>query len=196
MKNSISVEDFKEIVNDIKRLEKNLHKIGRRLPPSILAMYGEIMACIKLTEMVGEKYYIKYKGGQAKIDVEIIMKTDPKIKKLIDVKTSTFKDEYYGTGFGWALNKKKCKIHNQNDFCYFDFLILVGIDKSGKERFFVFSRDEVMNAPPSTSKRFKRHSNRIVMAFENVNYDYVTGWDRDIIENLKRYENRWDKIES
>jgi hypothetical protein len=53
-----------------------------------------------------------------------------------------------------------------------------------------------MNAPPSTSKRFKRHSNRIVMAFENVNYENVTSWDLDLIKNLDRYENRWDKIKS
>jgi hypothetical protein len=197
MQNSVSVEDYKEIVTDIKKLQEDLDKIGKRLPPSILAIYGEIIACIKLTETIGEKYYIKYRGGQAKSDIEIESKTNPKDKKLIDVKTSSFKEkEYYGTGFGWALDKKKCSIHNQKDFCYFDFLILVGIERSGKERFFVFSRDEVMNAPPSTSKRFKRHSNRIVMAFENVNYENVTSWDLDLIKNLDRYENRWDKIKS
>ncbi|MCS7106141.1 MAG: hypothetical protein NZ942_02405, partial [Candidatus Aenigmarchaeota archaeon] len=77
---------------------------------------------------------------------------------------------------------------------YFDFLILVGIDRSGKERFFIFSRNEVINTPSGIGKRFKRQSNRIVIAFENVNYDIITSWDLDLIKNLDKYENKWDKI--
>ena len=196
MQDPIPVEDYKEVANDIKKLKADLRKIGKRLPPELLAFYGEILVCIKLAEEVGKKYYIKHKGGQSKYDIEIISKTDPKVKKRIEVKTSAFKEEYCGFGFGWALAKKKCTKHNKEDFCYFDFLTLVGIDENGEERFFVFRRKEVINAPSGRTKRFKKPCKRIVIPLKNINYKKIKRWDLNLTKNLDRYENNWDKIES
>jgi hypothetical protein len=189
----MSETDYETIKSDIKKLGNDMNKIGRRLPPYLLAVYGEIVALIELKRRLGNKYEIKYKGGQSKFDIELISKENQRNKISIDVKTSTYKNEFYGRGFGWALDKKKCKIHRKEDFCYFNYLVLIGIDDKNRMRFFIFSREETKNVPPNTSKRFKKSSNRIVMAFE-VNRKNITGWDLNLMKNLDKYEDKWNKI--
>jgi hypothetical protein len=196
MQDSIPLKYYKKVADDIKKLESDLRKIGKRLPPNFLAFYGEILVCIKLAKKFGKKYYIKHKGGQSKYDIEIVSKADPKVKKRIEVKTSAFKKEYCGDGFGWAVDKKKCAKHNKEDLCYFDFLILVGIHKNGKKSFYVFRRKEVINAPSGRTKRFKKPCKRIVIPFKNINRKKIKPWDRNLRKNLHRYKGKWCKIES
>lgn len=195
---------------DIPKLEKLKREFGRlikayssfysrsnRKPTRLLSEYGEVTAQLKLLK----KFDIKLPGGQSKADLTIINRKNG-IEKNIEVKTSSYKKEDYGEGWGAALNIKKCKKHpNKRDFCYFDYLIFIALDKRKfSPKFYIFTREEIERKKKhlrNKSKRFKKSTHRLcIPKILNENgKKFITEFDKGLYKN-KKYLGRWDKIKA
>lgn len=204
----IKVANIKHAIKDIEKLEADLHKIGMRSTPDIVGFYGELLVWKELKSRLGWRgYKIDFGSGQSKADI-VLRKDDTKIN--IEVKTSRLKDEWFGSGYGAALNIKKCKKHPNRflqhpkkgkvfgDFCYFDYLIFVKLSNDLKSRkFYTFTQDYLWkNAKKlrNINKRFSSSTHRIIFIENKRDTPEITSLDLFHTKNHKQFENKWNFI--
>ena len=174
----IKVDDIKRAIKDIEKLERDLQKLSMRSTPDIVGFYGELLVWKQLkSKFGGQGYTVSFGSGQSRADI-VLAKRNTRIN--IEVKTSRFKDEWYGSGYGAALNIKKCKKKEHwkrfldhpkrgkvyGDFCYFDYLIFVKLnDDLTNPKLYIFSQDYLYRHEKNlrnTNKRFSSATHRII----------------------------------
>ncbi|MFH2110806.1 MAG: hypothetical protein ABIJ47_06030 [Candidatus Bathyarchaeota archaeon] len=200
--------EIQQAINQITELGHSLQKIkGGSFPTDLLSVYGELSAYLELRKRFPNSE-IKFKR-KARADVEI-----DGIK--IEIKTSNYKKEDYGEGYGFALHIKKCKQHPKahykhprrgaiiGDFCYFDYLVCVAVNENNIENpvFYVFSKAEIEGISSeieNKSRRFWYSPYRILIPIKpdlkNKGVLY-SDFDLEIANDKKKYKKRWDKIKT
>ena len=205
---SITTTSIKRIINDIEKMEVDLRRIGSRATPDIIGFYGEMLAWNELKKHFGWRGYdISLGSGQSKADITM-RKKDTRIN--IEVKTSRLKEEWHGTGFGYALNIKKCKKHPNvslmhpkrgeifGDFCYLDYIVavLLSDDLKNKE-FYVFPRSFINSneeALRNKNPRFSSPSHRMIFLKNQKPSKEIANIDRWLVKNKDRFQNNWESI--
>lgn len=193
-------------LNDLTSLSKAVDKLTQaaqaiqqiRVTPRVDRL-GEFIVCTQLFSIFPNAS-LRY-TPQGKCDITIERENLPIIR--IEVKTSNYKDEDYGTGWGFALNEKRCNIHGNRanpvrDFCYFNYLVCVILPKTlGKDpTFAMLPRDyleqhkqEIVNK----SKRFPSASHRILLPVTEKDSSLISDFDRVLLQNIEKY-NDWKTI--
>ncbi len=207
---NIKVVDITRAIKDIEKLELDLHKIGMRSTPDIVGFYGELLVWKELkSKFDWQGYKIGLGSGQSRADI-LLTKNNKRIN--IEVKTSRLKNEWYGSGYGVALNIKKCKnqehqkrhlIHPKKgevfgDFCYFDYLVFVKIgDNLNDPKFYIFSQDYLYKNEESLrnfNKRFSSATHRIIFIQKKKYTQEITKLDLIHTKNSKKFQNKWSLI--
>ena len=201
----VNVADIKRAIQDIKKLDTDLRKLGTRATPDIVGFYGELLVWKELRSHLGWKgYQVKFGSGQSKADI-VLIKNGKKIK--VEVKTSRLKKEWYGVGYGFAINIKKCNQHSDKwvahakkekvygDFCYFDYMVLVTLsDDLTEAEFYILPKsffDKHDEDIRNRSKRFSSATHRIVFIEEPLNSDDVTDFDLNFNKTKRKYKDAW-----
>ncbi|HHT9138111.1 MAG TPA: hypothetical protein ACFYEK_12830 [Candidatus Wunengus sp. YC60] len=204
----INKKAIDKVIKDILILRKDLQLIGHRVTPDIAGFYGELLAWKRLRKAFGTKdYAIKFGSGQSKADI-MLWKKNRKIN--IEVKTSRLKEEWFGVGYGFAINIKKCRLHPSRnfqhpkrgrvvgDFCYFDYLLAVLLSEDlRKARFYIFPRqflEKNEHHLRNRNKRFSSATHRIVFIEKAKKTDEVTKFDKSLAKNKRQFENAWHLI--
>jgi len=204
----INQNAIEKVIKDILILKKDLQRIGHKVTPDIAGFYGELLAWKKLRKVFrGNEYTIRFGSGQSKADI-VLWKKSNKIN--IEVKTSRLKEEWYGTGYGFAINIKKCKLHPSRsvqhprrgkingDFCYFDYLLAVTLpDDLLKPRFYVFPRRFFEKNEPSLrnkNKRFSSTTHRMIFVMRPKETNEVTKFDKKLVKGKDAFESAWNLI--
>ncbi len=205
----IKIEDIKHTIKDIQILDKDLRKLDQKATPDIVGFYGEFIVWKELEKNFGRKgYEVIFGSGQSKADI-VLRKGNKKAN--IEVKTSRRKNEWYGSGYGYALNIKKCKVHPDKvfnhpkkgeisgDFCYFDYLIAILLsDDLKKHKFYIFPRwfiEKHEKELRNRNKRFSSATHRMIFIEDIKETDEITKFDRDLIDKKEDYKNAWNLIE-
>lgn len=200
--------DIKRVIKDIQKLDLDLRKLGTRSTPDIVGFYGEFLVWKELKSKFGWRGYdIEFGSGQSKADI-VLKKNGRKIN--VEVKTSRLKNEWYGEGYGFALNIKKCKIHpNENfshpkkgtmrgDFCYFDYLVAVLMADNLKDhKFYIFERDFIFKHRDelrNNNQRFSSASHRIIFIDKKKESAEITEFDELLAKQKRAFENAWNLI--
>jgi len=208
MGSKIGIKNIRKAINDILTLEKDLQAIGRKITPDIVGFYGELIAWEALEKNFGHNgYEIIFESGQSKADI-VLRKGNKKIS--IEVKTSRLKNEWYGSGYGYALNIKKCKVHPDKifihpkrgkisgDFCYFDYLVALLLSGDLREhKFYIFPRQFIEKHKEelrNKNKRFSSPTHRMIFIEDIKETDEITKFDRDLMDKKEDYKNAWDLI--
>jgi len=195
-------------LQDIRQLGKSLKKIGKRVTPDILGFYGELIVWRELETIFSLKgYFIKPGEGQTRADF-ILAKNGKEIK--IEVKSSRLKEEWFGRGYGYAINVKKCKRHAKafvkhpkkgkvfGDFCYFDYLITILISEDlQKHELYIFPREIIKQHERelrNKSKRFSSATHRIIFLEKPSKTKDITNFDRILKIKKQNYLNAWHLI--
>jgi Holliday junction resolvase-like predicted endonuclease len=171
----------------------------------MLGKYGELKAATMLEQIPNTK--VEYRSGQSKNDIDLIRNHQRLLH--IEVKTSTYKKEFYGEGYGFALHIKKCHKHPgaifkhrkrgylQGDLCYFDFLICACLSANLRLKYYIFSRKELeqnLEYIVNESTQYSNSPYRIIIPIE-PRFKRIKSFDRRIHDHPKDYENRWDILE-
>lgn len=204
----IKPKDIKKVIADILILRDDFAKIGHKVIPGIAGFYGELIAWEKLRSYFEPKgYTVRFGSGQSKADI-VLLKGSEKIN--VEVKTSRLKDEGFGTGYGFAINIKKCREHSTRsilhhtkgkiygDFCYFDYLLAVSLaDDLRQPHFYVFRSKLLYKNERSLrnkSKHFSSITHRIIFASKIRNSTEITRLDRAFMKRKRIFENAWRSI--
>lgn len=201
----MTVQDL--LLRDIAKLKTDLDKAKMKLPPGLAGMYGEILAWKELeNEFTKKGFRVEFGSGHSKADI-VLMKGNKKIN--VEVKTSRLKNEGFGTGYGFAINLKKCKQHKKEfihprrgkifgDFCYFDFLVAISLSNDLKSvSYYVFPRKFISrHEKPLRNKslQFSSHTHRIIFIEKEKKSDEVTNFDRKMKKLKNRFKNTWHLI--
>ena len=197
-----------KILNDIRRLKNDLDKFGLTIPPSLVGIYGELLAYQKIKRLFGPRgYKVVLGAGQSKADIQLI-KQDTKIN--VEVKTSRLKDEWYGKGYGFAINIKKCKTHEDKrfkhpkkgelsgDFCYFDCVVAVVLLRNlNNHEFYVFPKSFIEKNEKflrNRNARFNSSTHRIIFAVEPKTTSELTSFDKRLSKTRSKYKNAWHAL--
>jgi len=199
-------KEIQRAINQITELGYSLQKIkGGPFPTALLSVYGELIVFSELVKRFPNSNILFKRNARADISVE---------KMNIEIKTSNFKKEEYGEGYGYALHLKKCKQHPKasfihpkrgeiiGDFCYFDYLVCVAVNEHNinKPEFYVFSRNEIESNASEIVNRSKRFSHAAYRIIIPINPDpkykgvFYKDFDLKIAKDRMLYKNRWDKI--
>lgn len=203
------MKNAKILLKDILKLKRDLESQKMNLPPGLAGMYGELLAFQKLQQvMKREKMKISYFSGQKGADIQV---ENGKDKINIEVKTSRLKDEGFGWWYGAALNIKKCNkqkhadkcyVHPKRgkilgDFCYFDYLIFVALDKNlTKPKFFVIPRsfiEKYHKLLRNTHARFSSATHRIILS-NGRGMPRMADAQKKLIRQTEQFRNRWEII--
>jgi len=199
---------IQKVMKDILILKKDVEKIGHKVSPDIAGFYGELLAWVQLRNVFEKKgYAVKFGSGQSKADI-VLHKGVKRIN--IEVKTSRLKEEWFGIGYGFAINIKRCGEHPgrmllhpkrgrvHGDFCYFNYLLAVLLsDDLRKARFYVFPRKLLEKNEVSLrnrNKRFSSSTHRIIFLEKPRRTDEITRFDRLFLKSKKKFENAWSLI--
>lgn len=191
-----------EIINVYVKLAQIYQKIGKT--PRV-ADLGEFIVCKQLFDQFKKPKIIYKPHGRC----DLILKREACKNTMIEVKTSNYKSEDYGTGWGFALNVNKCKkkghdvfIHTnrgklKGDFCYFDYLICVILPinfNKFEPNFLIFSRaylEEHKEEMENKSKRFSYAPYRILLPIKERDPNLISNFDRYLMKNRDKFGN-WD----
>ena len=197
----IKERDIQKIIKDILILRDDVEKIGHRVSPDIAGFYGELVVWNKLKHVLGPKGYdVKFGSGQSKADIVLTKGTE---RINIEVKTSRLKSEWFGIGYGFAINIKKCKTHKVDfihpkrgkivgDFCYFDYIITVLLSEDlRKYKLYIiprsfFEKHEVLLR--NKNKRFSSATHRLIFPKKLNKTDEVTSFDKLFTRTKNRLE--------
>lgn len=200
MTTKIRERDIQKVIKDILILRDDVEKIGHRVSPDIAGFYGELVVWEKLKHVFGPKdYEIKFGSGQSKADI-VLIKDAQRIN--IEVKTSRLKSEWFGVGYGFAINIKKCKLHKRNiihpkrgkvvgDFCYFDYLIAVLLSEDlRKYKLYMmprsfFEKHEALLR--NKNKRFSSATHRLIFPKKLNKTDEVTSFDKLFVKTKDKF---------
>ncbi len=202
MEKEIKQSQIKKIIKDILALRDDVEKIGHRVSPDIAGFYGELIVLDKLKHFFGPKEYeVKFGSGQSKADIVLVGGS----KKInIEVKTSRLKEEWFGVGYGFAINIKKCKKHKRSlihpkrgkvfgDFCYFDYLIAVLLSEDLRTyKLYIFPRNFFEKHEAilrNKNKRFSSATHRLIFPDRRMNKTKeVTSFDKRFMKSRDRFE--------
>lgn len=204
----IKTQDIGRAVKDIQKLDADLRKLGTRATPDIVGFYGELLAWKELKKYFGWRgYKVEFGSGQSRADI-VLLKKDQTVN--IEVKTSRPKEEWYGLGYGYALNIKKCKKHPdkkfnhpkkgkvEGDFCYFDYLVAVLLSEDLlKYEFYVFDRNfinEHEKGLRNKNLRFSSSTHRMIFIDKIEKSKQITQFDLFLRKGRKRFLNNWKTI--
>lgn len=207
MKEKINIKDIKRVIQDIEKIDFDLRYLGKRATPDIVGFYGELLVWKELKSHFGwQGYKIGIGEGQTRADIKMEKNG---VVFNIEVKTSRLKKEWYGEGYGFALNIKKCKSHKgiifnhpkkgkvEGDFCYFDYLIAVLLSADLKKKeFCIFPRsffDANEKKLRNKNKRFSSATHRLVFIEKDNQSKESTTFDRKLARNKNKYKN-WNTI--
>lgn len=204
----MQIKQPEKLLQDIRIIREDLEKNGIRLPPNMAGIYGEILVYQAMKKYFEPKgYTVEFGSGQSRADIQLV-----KDKHVInvEVKTSRLKEEWFGIGYGFAINLKKCKTHpavNYNhpsrgnlsgDFCYFDYLVTVTLSEDlNKFKFYVFPRsffvkhEEVLR---NKNERFKSSTHRIIFAEKPRLTKELTAFDKRLMAGRGKLRNAWNLI--
>lgn len=207
---SVKVGDIKRAIKDIEKLEKDLQKLDMHVTPDVVGFYGELLVWKKLKSEFGwQGCTINLGSGQSRADI-VLTKGGSRIN--IEVKTSRRKNEWYGSGYGAALNIKKCKVKEHKkrflihpkkgkvygDFCYFDYLVFIKLNKDlTHPRFYIFSQDYLYRNEANlrnTNERFSSATHRIIFIEEKKKTPEINRLDLFYTKNHTNFLNKWKKI--
>jgi len=207
-KNAVNVKDIKRAIVDIEKLNLDLGRLERRATPDIVGFYGELLVWKELKsrfERMG--YEINLGNGQSRADI-VMKKGNDTIG--VEIKTSRLKNEWYGEGYGAALNVKQCGVHSRRfikhpkrgevcgDFCYFNYLIFVQLPENFKNpKFFIFTRDYLWNNEKqlrNINKRFSSATHRIIFIKKQKTTPEITQLDISHTKNQTKFKNNWSII--
>lgn len=212
----INGDDIKRAIRDITQLNRDLARLDRPATPDIVGFYGELLVWKELKdrfEKVG--YTVDLGKGQSRADIVMVKDGKPNIN--IEVKTSRFKTEWHGKGYGFALNIKKCGRHKEigkhkeitvvhknrgkveGSFGYFDYLIgvLILSDDLKKKEFYIFPRSFIEKNEKSLKNRdgrFSSATHRIVFLEEISGSKLITDFDRMFVKNKFSFKDKWSMI--
>jgi hypothetical protein len=182
------IEKFEEFIKSF----RDLYFPGKK-PTRFFGEYGELLVQPKLLN----DFDIEMFGGQSRADLAIINRTTG-IKKNVEVKLSSYKEEGWGKGWGFAINTKKIREDKiVKDFSYFDYLICIGLDNNYNPHFYIFTREEIiehereMNNPKRG--RFKSGSHGIIIPHEISGKEELPNFYLKLLNNPDFLE-RWDKM--
>lgn len=162
MKNMTTEMDIQRAIRSIMELGNSLKNIkGGPFPTDLLSTFGELKVFLELKKLFPNSKIRFKRKARADIAIDSVN---------IEIKTSNFKKEDYGEGYGFALHVKKCKQHPEasfdhpkrgkirGDFCYFDYLICVAVNENDLKNpsFYIFSRDELNSIVPQIKNKSKR----------------------------------------
>jgi hypothetical protein len=196
---------LQRMAKSIRELKIVFDESNQKVPPYIYGLYGELMAAAELEKEIPEAK-VGLKSGQSKSDIALV--TNGGEVTHVEVKTSTFKKEWYGEGYGFALHIKKCRDHQNayfhhpkrgkllGDLCYFDFLVCVCLSKTLDPKYYIFSRAELnQNLRDLTNKsgHFSHSPYRVIIPV-NPESKVLTSFDRRIHYHPEDFLDRWDKI--
>jgi hypothetical protein len=194
---------YDKILRDIRLLKKDLRSIDKNLP-YLTGLYGEILVLKELKRHFEKQgFNVGFGSGQTKADFILRDKIGERSPIRIEVKSSTLKNEGFGDLYGFAINPKECKNHkNKKDFCYFDYLITVPLQKnSKKQKFYIFSKDFIEKKKKNLINRHRRFGSiayRIILLPKNYNYNrsntIISQFDIRLSRNKKKYENVWSSL--
>lgn len=198
---------FQKAVDSIANLKANFDTLGLKLPPMMFGKYGELKARIELEEKIPD-VEVEYKSGQSKNDINLVRSHKKPVR--IEVKTSRFKKESYGEGYGFALHIKKCTEHPkayfwhkrrrrrlEGDLCYFNFLICVCLSEDLQPKYYIFPRKELeqnLEDIKNESVRFSHSPYRIIIPVK-PKLQNLKPFDKKVYDHPENYVNRWDTIE-
>jgi hypothetical protein len=185
---------YVEAYRTIRRLVELLSELDERVPTLLVGLCGELLVKSKLAE-----YGIPFlpKGGQAGFD--IVLEASG---KRIEVRSSLLKNEgIYPKGimfYGWKIKDRGREVK-------YDYLLCVAFDEGlTNPRFYIFTRDEALQAGDVNIPRFKRvqkklHLFRSLEEMEKAireRQNYVTEWEQHVNHNRSRYEHRWEILKT
>ncbi len=191
------------LLGDITKLKIDLDNVGMKLPPGLAGMYGEISAWKELEKRYHKKgFEVRFGSGASKADI-VLVKNNEKIN--IEVKTSRLKDEGFGTGYGFAVNIKKCKNHKiafehpkkgkiYGDFCYFDFVLVITLSDNLEPTFYIFPNEFIKKHEKTLrnrSTRFSSHTHRLLFIEKEKELNEVTNFDRKMKKLKNKFKNAW-----
>jgi hypothetical protein len=201
-----TIDDIQQAINSLIDLGNMLKKVrGGPFPTSLLSILGELLVFLELKNRFENSKIFSKRKARADISIDSIN---------IEVKTSNFKKEDYGEGYGFALHIKKCKKHPEayfihpkrgkitGDFCYLDYLVCVTLNESDltSPSFYLFSREELNSYASqieNKSKRFWYAPYRILIPInphpkqKGVIYN---NFDLMLAKDKTEFKNRWNKI--
>jgi hypothetical protein len=197
-----------DAIQSILELGSSLQRIkGGPFPTDLLSTLGELKVFLKLKERFPDSEIRFNRKGRTDISIGSLN---------IEVKTSNFKREEYGEGYGFALHIKKCTKHPtaffehqrrgkiQGDLCYLDYLVCVAINNTdlSNPRFYIFSRDELNSLAPkiqNKSRRFWYAPYRVLIPIrpdpEQKGIIY-NEFDLTLAKDKGRFKDRWNKIQT
>lgn len=196
------IKNLDRLKNQFTKLIENYYRFyTKRAPTRLLSEYGEVIVQLRMLK----RFDIDLPKGQSKADLTIINRKT-KEKRDIEIKTSSYKKEEHGKGWGVALNIKKCTEHPKKytiykkekkygDFCYFDYLIFIALDKT-KPSFYIFKRKEIEKHKKelkNCSKRFKASTHRLWIPQKPKDKNKLSKFELGLCKN-KKYLNKWSKI--
>lgn len=204
----VNVKDIKRVIADIEKLNLDLGRLGRRATPDIVGFYGEMLVWKELESRFRQQgYEIDPGKGQSRAD--IVMKKGNRIID-VEIKTSRLKNEWYGEGYGAALNAKRCGLHSRRfikhpkrgnvygDFCYFDYLIFVQLSENFENpKFFIFTEDYLWKNEKqlrNVNKRFSSATHRIIFIKNKKPTPEINQLDISHTKNQIKIKNNWNLI--
>lgn len=203
----VNVKYIKRAITDIEKLNSDLRCLGKRATPDIVGFYGELLVWKKLKSLFGwQGYKIKLGQGQSRADI-VMEKNGERLN--IEIKTSRLKHEWFGEGYGFAINIKKCTRHRgklfkhpkkgeiEGDFCYFDYLVAVLLSEDLKKREFrIFHRsffeDNEKNLR-NINKRFSSATHRLIFIKTDSRSKEIMKFDRNLVKNKNMHKD-WNMI--
>lgn len=206
----MKIKNPQKLLNDIEAFRSDLNAEGIKLSPNLAGIYGEILAWKKLNEIFSpEGFEVDFGSGQSKADIQLI-KGRQTIN--VEIKTSRLKKEWFGEGYGFAINIKKCKAHPNasfahqhrgallGDFCYFDYLIAVSLlDDLSRYNFYIFPKSFLLKHEKelrNKNLRFNSSTHRIIFAVKPEKTKELTSFDKKLMKENKKYKNAWSLIRS
>jgi hypothetical protein len=184
-----SVEDYMLAYKTTRQLYQALKKLGQKTPPSLPGLAGELSVKARLSEL-GIPFQTK--GGQAGYD---ILLTNREQQNHVEVRTSRPKAlEGKANGHSWKVQKWKEK------GVKFDFLVCVALDEElGNPQFYVFTREEALNARDQRKGQFTSVRKRIHIYASHeelrkamtADPNAVAAWEQEVNLNKEKYRNRW-----
>jgi hypothetical protein len=204
----MQIKQPEKLLNDIQTIRLDLQKNGMNLPPSLAGIYGEILAYQTMKKYFEPKgWQVEFGSGQNRADIQLI-----KNRQVVNVeiKTSRLKEEWFGVGYGFAINIKRCRTHPKvvfahpsrgelpGDFCYFDYIVTVTLSPDlSKFNFYVFPKSFLIKNEEqirNKSARFKSGTHRIVFAEKPLPTKELTAFDKNLMRNRQKYRNAWHLI--
>ena len=192
-------EDYEKAIKLSQRYWSTMKKVGVK-PPNIVGHIGELLVMRELKKV---NMNFEPAGGQARYDV--LLTDKPQGEGRLEVRTSTLKDWYGVSSYGWVVLRRRSKTRT------YDFLVCIAIksllEALDDQKFYIFKGNEALSSLDvedpwlsSVQKRlhiFKNMDEFMVVKRKLVNRgkeDNLTDFDRKVNENLENYLNAWDVL--